>query len=223
MPEGTLCCRARGGYCDRCDLLVGLGGLHVIGVDRDDGRVDCDGGVRHGRGRLPHVRGAGPRSRPGRRAPGRCAGQRRPHGRRRPVRSPRSPVRGTRRCQLRHAQKPDRVEAAPASLPHYGEAQIPNTQRREAGTALLVVRPVYGGCHGGSGGHYAGRGPLLRMSELWGIPPDEQAGSAPSTSPNRVGGHRHGRLGVSRSVLSQRARSHADPAQSSNGRLRICG
>lgn len=26
-----------GGYCDRCDLLVGLDGLHVIAVDRDDG------------------------------------------------------------------------------------------------------------------------------------------------------------------------------------------
>ena len=37
MPEPTLCCRALGGYCDRCDLLVGLQGLHVIGVDRDDG------------------------------------------------------------------------------------------------------------------------------------------------------------------------------------------
>lgn len=37
MPEPTLCCRARGGYCDRCDLLVGLDGLHVIGVERDDG------------------------------------------------------------------------------------------------------------------------------------------------------------------------------------------
>jgi transposase len=32
-----LCCRAPGGYCDRCDLLVGLGGLHVIAVERDDG------------------------------------------------------------------------------------------------------------------------------------------------------------------------------------------
>ena len=37
MSEPTLCCRASGGYCDRCDLLVGLDGLHVIGVDRDDG------------------------------------------------------------------------------------------------------------------------------------------------------------------------------------------
>ena len=30
MPEPTLCCRAGGGYCDRCDLLVGLPGMHVI-------------------------------------------------------------------------------------------------------------------------------------------------------------------------------------------------
>ena len=28
-------------YCERCDLLVGLDGLHLIGVDRDDG-----GGLR---------------------------------------------------------------------------------------------------------------------------------------------------------------------------------
>jgi transposase len=32
-----LCCRALGGYCDRCDLLVGLDGLHVTAVERDDG------------------------------------------------------------------------------------------------------------------------------------------------------------------------------------------
>ena len=37
MPEPTLCCRALGGYCDRCDLLVGLDGLHVTAVERDDG------------------------------------------------------------------------------------------------------------------------------------------------------------------------------------------
>jgi transposase len=39
MSEPTSCCRALGGYCDRCDLLVGLEGLHVIGVDLDDGSV----------------------------------------------------------------------------------------------------------------------------------------------------------------------------------------
>jgi hypothetical protein len=39
MGEPTLCCRAGGGYCDRCDLLVGLDGLRVVGVDRDDGAV----------------------------------------------------------------------------------------------------------------------------------------------------------------------------------------
>ena len=37
MPEPMLCCRTGGGYCDRCDLLVGLDGLHVIHVERDEG------------------------------------------------------------------------------------------------------------------------------------------------------------------------------------------
>ena len=37
MAGPTSCCRALGGYCDRCDSLVGLDGLHLIGVDRDDG------------------------------------------------------------------------------------------------------------------------------------------------------------------------------------------
>ena len=35
MPEPTLCCPA-GAYCDRCDLLVGLDGLRVIDVVRDE-------------------------------------------------------------------------------------------------------------------------------------------------------------------------------------------
>ena len=49
MTEPTSCCRAAGGYCDRCDLLVGLDGLHVIAVDRDDGGgLTVDGGVRAG-------------------------------------------------------------------------------------------------------------------------------------------------------------------------------
>ena len=34
MTEPTLCCPV-GGYCDRCDVLVGLPGLRVIGVVRD--------------------------------------------------------------------------------------------------------------------------------------------------------------------------------------------
>ena len=37
MTEPTLCCPCSGGYCDRCDLLVGLPGLHVIAVERDEG------------------------------------------------------------------------------------------------------------------------------------------------------------------------------------------
>lgn len=37
MGEPTSCCRSGCGYCERCDLLLGLDGLHVIGVDRDYG------------------------------------------------------------------------------------------------------------------------------------------------------------------------------------------
>jgi len=37
MSEPTSCCSALGGYCERCDLLVGLDGLRVTGVDREDG------------------------------------------------------------------------------------------------------------------------------------------------------------------------------------------
>ncbi len=36
MPDPTSCCRAAGGYCQRCDLLVGLPGLHLVGVARDE-------------------------------------------------------------------------------------------------------------------------------------------------------------------------------------------
>jgi transposase len=66
MTEPTLCCRASGSYCDRCDLLVGLPGLHVIGVDRDLGErlivtvesapepMGCPscGVIAHGHGRV---------------------------------------------------------------------------------------------------------------------------------------------------------------------------
>jgi len=31
------CCRLSGGYCNRCDVLVDLPGLHVIDVTRDAG------------------------------------------------------------------------------------------------------------------------------------------------------------------------------------------
>lgn len=37
MREPTSCCPVPGGYCDRCDLLVDLPGLHVVAVERDDG------------------------------------------------------------------------------------------------------------------------------------------------------------------------------------------
>lgn len=37
MDDPTLCCCASGGYWDRCDLILGVDGLHVTGVERDDG------------------------------------------------------------------------------------------------------------------------------------------------------------------------------------------
>ncbi len=37
MPKPTLCCSRAGSYCERCDLLIGLAGLHVIAVVRDEG------------------------------------------------------------------------------------------------------------------------------------------------------------------------------------------
>ena len=36
MTDSTSCCRAPSGYCERCDLLLGLPGLHVVGVQRDN-------------------------------------------------------------------------------------------------------------------------------------------------------------------------------------------
>jgi hypothetical protein len=66
MSEPTSCCRAAGGYCERCDLLVGLHGLHVTAVDREHGgrlvvQVESEptvmgcptcGVVAHGHGRV---------------------------------------------------------------------------------------------------------------------------------------------------------------------------
>ena len=34
MDDPTACCPG-GGYCDRCDLIVGVDGLHVTAVERD--------------------------------------------------------------------------------------------------------------------------------------------------------------------------------------------
>ena len=36
MPDLTSCCGVRGDYCQRCDLMLGLEGLHVLDVERDD-------------------------------------------------------------------------------------------------------------------------------------------------------------------------------------------
>ena len=39
-PTGcTTCCHVLDAYCDRCDLLVGLPGLHVVGVVRGPGEL----------------------------------------------------------------------------------------------------------------------------------------------------------------------------------------
>ena len=46
MPDPTSCCRVHGGYCQRCDVLVGLPGLHVTGIERNDAglRVQVESG-----------------------------------------------------------------------------------------------------------------------------------------------------------------------------------
>ena len=36
MTDSTSCCCVPSGYCERCDLLLGLPGLHVVGVQHDD-------------------------------------------------------------------------------------------------------------------------------------------------------------------------------------------
>jgi hypothetical protein len=36
MSEPTSCCIALGGYCEGCDLLVGLDSLRAVAVERDD-------------------------------------------------------------------------------------------------------------------------------------------------------------------------------------------
>ncbi len=36
MPDSMSCRRTTGGYCQRCDVLVGLPGLHVVSVDRGE-------------------------------------------------------------------------------------------------------------------------------------------------------------------------------------------
>jgi transposase len=67
MSDPTLCCPDGAHFCARCDLLFGLDGLHVIGVDRHDnggaltvmvesesdlvGCPEC-GVVAHGHGRI---------------------------------------------------------------------------------------------------------------------------------------------------------------------------
>ena len=45
MTDTTSCC-VHGGYCQRCDVLVGLVGLHITGVERtEDGlRVQVESG-----------------------------------------------------------------------------------------------------------------------------------------------------------------------------------
>lgn len=68
MPEPMPCCRSFGGYSHGCDLLVGLEGLRVIAVERDDGSGASTVTVEsepHVMGR-PGVRGGRARPLPGR-------------------------------------------------------------------------------------------------------------------------------------------------------------
>ncbi|MGL5849309.1 MAG: ISL3 family transposase, partial [Phycicoccus sp.] len=37
MSDPTSCCRAGGGYCARCDVLLGLDGVRVVAAERDQG------------------------------------------------------------------------------------------------------------------------------------------------------------------------------------------
>ena len=74
MPHPPSCCLARGGYCDRCRLLVGLDGLRVIAVERDDAgglavMAESESDVVV----CPDVRGRRPPSWPGRGRYGRRA------------------------------------------------------------------------------------------------------------------------------------------------------
>lgn len=36
MTQSTLCCSIAGGYCRRCDVLVGLPGVRVVDAVRDE-------------------------------------------------------------------------------------------------------------------------------------------------------------------------------------------
>jgi transposase len=42
MTDPTSCRRVHGGYCHRCDVLVGLVGLHVTGVERTEAAESTD-------------------------------------------------------------------------------------------------------------------------------------------------------------------------------------
>ncbi len=76
MPEPTSCagcCVRTGTYCDRCDLLVGLPGLHVIKVVDGADLFDRDGGVAASASGLPSVWGDRHQRWPAHGGVGRCA------------------------------------------------------------------------------------------------------------------------------------------------------
>lgn len=57
MSEPESCCRVSDAYCDRCDLLVGLASLHVIGEAGRGWRAGRDDEVGSGAYGLPVSRG----------------------------------------------------------------------------------------------------------------------------------------------------------------------